>query len=266
MEEKIDIAELLKDCPSGMELDCAMYEGTSFVEVTAEFSYPIVIETKSGYRVSLTRYGQDRTIEDAKCVIFPKGKTTWEGFVPPCPFKDGDIIFVHTNDVKCNSDVSWVSIFKEYRNNRCACYVCLCLSDLDFYHDKWEDELLCELCEIEESRIATEEEKQKLFNTIKEKGYRWDAEKKVLEKLEKEKFDIANFKPFDKVLTRDVSGGRWSAGFFSHYEDGEVTDHMVFVVTSGVGFWECIPYEGNEHLLGTTDDCDEYYKSWNDDE
>ena len=25
---------------------------------------------------------------------------------------------------------------------------------------------------------------------------------------------------------------------------------------------QCIPYEGNEHLLGTTDDCDDYYKTW----
>lgn len=27
-------------------------------------------------------------------------------------------------------------------------------------------------------------------------------------------------------------------------------------------FQQCIPYEGNEHLLGTTDDCDDYYKTW----
>ena len=31
----------------------------------------------------------------------------------------------------------------------------------------------------------------------------------------------------------------------------------------GGGKWEhCIPYEGNEHLLGTTNDCDEFYKTW----
>ena len=28
--EKINIAELLKDCPSGMELDCTMYEDVYF--------------------------------------------------------------------------------------------------------------------------------------------------------------------------------------------------------------------------------------------
>jgi hypothetical protein len=25
---------------------------------------------------------------------------------------------------------------------------------------------------------------------------------------------------------------------------------------------QCIPYEGNEHLLGTTNDCDNFYKTW----
>ena len=25
---------------------------------------------------------------------------------------------------------------------------------------------------------------------------------------------------------------------------------------------QCIPYKGNEHLLGTTNDCDEFYKNW----
>ena len=29
-KEKINIAELLKDCPKGMELDCAMYEDVHF--------------------------------------------------------------------------------------------------------------------------------------------------------------------------------------------------------------------------------------------
>ena len=35
----------------------------------------------------------------SKCVIFPKGKTTWEGFVPPCKFKDGDILTTNLGSV-----------------------------------------------------------------------------------------------------------------------------------------------------------------------
>ena len=50
---------------------------------------------------------------------------------------------------------------------------------------------------------ATEEEKQKLLKVIGEKGYIWDSEKLELVKKEPE------FKPFDKVLVRDVISGVW---------------------------------------------------------
>jgi hypothetical protein len=109
--KKINIAELLKDCPKGMELDCLMYGNVTLIKVkNLNDKYPIIIKTKSGYLTNLTKYGQDINIEEAKCVIFPKGKTTWKGFVPPCKFKDGDVIFTHTNALKC--DLSWVSIFQ----------------------------------------------------------------------------------------------------------------------------------------------------------
>lgn len=178
-KEKINIAELLHDCPTGMELDCTMYEDVYF-DYVDELNIIHCYIKNEGFNTSITfnQHGTPNSDIKSKCVIFPKGKTTWEGFIPPCKFKDGDIIFTHTNAVKSDLEYSWVSIFKEYRNNRCACYVCLCLSDLEFYHDKWEDELLCELCEIEESRLAIEEEKQKLFDAIKAKGYNWNPEKK----------------------------------------------------------------------------------------
>ena len=91
--KRINIAELLKDCPKGMELDCTMYDNVTLDRVDIDDTYAIRITTKGGFSTRLTRYGQNVYIEDAKCVIFPKGKTTWEGFVLPCKFKDGDIIY-----------------------------------------------------------------------------------------------------------------------------------------------------------------------------
>ena len=54
------------------------------------------------------------------------------------------------------------------------------------------------------------------------------------------------FKPFDKVLVRDDDDKEWQCNMFSYiYEDG---DYGCFN-----SWWkQCIPYEGNEHLLGTT--------------
>ena len=45
---------------------------------------------------------------------------------------------------------------------------------------------------------------------------------------------------------------------FSTYSDNYNTKfHCI-----GTYYNQCIPYEGNEHLLGTTNDCDDFYKTW----
>lgn len=85
--KKINIAKLLRNCPKGMELDCAMYENCTLAEVDETKLYPIIIEG-AGFTLCFSKYGQTVIRKDAKCVIFPKGKTTWEGFVPPY-VKDG---------------------------------------------------------------------------------------------------------------------------------------------------------------------------------
>ena len=44
MENMINIAEILKDCPKGMELDCTTYDGVvKFEGVTQSNMYPIKI-------------------------------------------------------------------------------------------------------------------------------------------------------------------------------------------------------------------------------
>lgn len=53
------------------------------------------------------------------------------------------------------------------------------------------------------------------------------------------------FKPFDKVLVRDYNDNEWKCDFFSHI------DEEGYYVCVGSWWMQCIPYEGNEHLLGT---------------
>lgn len=55
-----------------------------------------------------------------------------------------------------------------------------------------------------------------------------------------------NFKPFDRVLVRDADDDTWCIQFYSHpYEDFHACLNGVYA--------QCIPYQGNERLLGTTD-------------
>lgn len=66
------------------------------------------------------------------------------------------------------------------------------------------------------------------------------------------KFEVPNqskpkpqFKPFDKVLVRDTDDKAWKCDIFSN-----LGDKGVFICL--FAWWrQCIPYEGNEHLLGT---------------
>lgn len=65
--------------------------------------------------------------------------------------------------------------------------------------------------------------------------------------LEKSKKQPA-FKPFDKVLVRDSKSDKWRANLFGYIDKDEYY-HCVYV-----NWAYCIPYTGNESLLGTTKD------------
>lgn len=91
-------------------------------------------------------------------------------------------------------------------------------------------------------RLATDSEKQQLFDALAKEGKAWDAEKKVVVAL-KPKWTP---KPFDKVLVRDSKSSKWRANLFSHKN----IDEPYYCVYASWNY--CIPYEGNEHLLGTT--------------
>jgi hypothetical protein len=79
-------------------------------------------------------------------------------------------------------------------------------------------------------------------------------------KLVPNKFDISTLKAYDKVLVRDTNEQVWVADLFSHVLDRPLGGYTF----ACVGHYpnQCIPYLGNEHLLGKCDDCDEYYKNW----
>ena len=154
-------------------------------------------------------------------------------------FKDGDVLFV-----KCN-DSAFIEIFKYSKNNgdlydRSSLDTTNQILDISGRYRIGKDE-------ITEIRLATEEEKQQLFDALAKEGKRWDAEKKQVVDLKEHQF-----KPFEKVLVRDSYYDMWRASFFSHIKE----DDGRYVTTCFT--WKfCIPYEGNEHLLGITNNVEE---------
>lgn len=298
----VNVAELLKDCPQGMELDCTMFEDCTFLDVDEKATnYVIRITTPCGIKF-LDKCGRYVADYKAKCVIFPKGKTTWDGFVPPSNFKDGDIVFY------CDT----IAIFKEWGDATLfRTYVVeylRCDSRIDVNVPLFGKNVRKEI------RFATEEEKKKFFKAIKDSGHLWDPETKTLEKLFKpkfkvgdyvakkggitvpvlitgvgndayysnmgnsvgffnikdqddwelvtKKFDVSTLKSFDRVLVRLNNSNQWYATLFSHVDDKLESFCRRYVTVSGKSYTQMIPYEGNEILCGTKDECDDFYKIW----
>ena len=72
-----------------------------------------------------------------------------------------------------------------------------------------------------------------------------DAEKKSIVDL---KPKVDELKPFDRVLVRDFEDQAWQVSLFS-YKDSDS-----YYCCNGCAWNQCIPYIGNESLLGTTKD------------
>ena len=88
----------------------------------------------------------------------------------------------------------------------------------------------------------------------------WSKFKRFWDKPKSEKFDPNTFKPFDRVLARDYGNDTWNACLYSHHADGLDDDWFVCDNT----YWHfIIPYnDDTKHLVGTKNDCPEYYKWW----
>ena len=85
----------------------------------------------------------------------------------------------------------------------------------------------------------------------------WSKFVRFWDKPKIEKFDPKTLQPFDKVLVRDEDC-YWTADLFSHIDDG-----IGRVCCSCFRWRQCIPYnEETKHLVGTKEDCPEFYKWW----
>ena len=88
----------------------------------------------------------------------------------------------------------------------------------------------------------------------------WAKFERFWDKPKVERFDVSTLAPFNKVLTRNSLNDIWRPNFFG-YINNEFQDRNI----SCFGFyWKyCIPYnEETKHLVGTSEDCPEHYKWW----
>ena len=87
----------------------------------------------------------------------------------------------------------------------------------------------------------------------------WSKFERFWDKPRVEKFDPKTLEPYDRVLVRDSTSRCWKIDFY-----GYNTNPYVGLINCASGSKPyCVPYnEETKHLLGTTNDCPDYYKWW----
>lgn len=96
-------------------------------------------------------------------------------------------------------------------------------------------------------RMASDHERCLLEDAMKRKHAEWDPAKKKI------RLTAEFFKPFDHVLVRDQYCDRWQAAFFSDGLNNN-EEYRFGIISAPVEYFRhCIPYEGHESLLCTTE-------------
>ena len=156
-------------------------------------------------------------------------------------FKDGDIVV--TDAVPSMWYSKCIFILKGDLNtgeSRANSYVFFNINNNHISYDMLDT--------IERDRnihLATDSEKQQLFDAIEKDGKAWDSENKKIVDLKKKWTP----NPFDRVITRNDDDDIWTANIFSHMDS-----HGEYVTIGCVGgYTYCIPYnEDTAKLIGTT--------------
>lgn len=234
MENKINIAEILRDMPKGTKLYSPLFGKCECIGVDHS-EYPIIIKAQMKDGTAVNGFTKDgryfNGFEDTRCLLFPSAKMRdWSKF-----FKRGDIVY--------NPHSQMYAVFECWANDDYTEFN----TTINYYKDHTFGEE--EVCNTE-CFVKANDEQRTLFIAAAEKHYggKYNPETLQVEPVKVVK-PKCSFKPFDKVLARCNEDRVWRCELFSHYNT--FNKQFPYVCLSSV-YKYCIPYEGNQHLLGTT--------------
>lgn len=163
-------------------------------------------------------------------------------------FKDGDVL--------SNKDGSYIFILNTHGKYLTSLYASLAAgTSLNIL-----DNIAAHENHIECYRLATDSEKQRMINLLKISNN--SKAKEYLKRFfgieEKPKYD---FKPFDKVLVKYYEDDNWEGNLFIRTITDDQDGETKYECLNGVVFVHCIPFEGNECLLGITENPEKKMKT-----
>lgn len=229
MNNKINIAEILKDCPKGMKLYSPIYGKVELWKVNSNSVYSIMTATSIDRAGSFTSEGLlYEKYPSAECLLFPSSEMRdWTKF-----FKRGDVVIKNGGGMAAVFD-GWANdTYTEFNTT------------VNLYCDNNTGEE--EVCTTLLFRKATEEERNQFIEKVELilKG-KYNPDTLQVEPVK----PTCPFKSFDKVLVRDDVDEQWRINIFSHHQE---KGGFPYVCMSGV-YRDCIPYnEDTAQLLNTT--------------
>lgn len=226
-----------------------MFEGwanSDYTEFKAKYTLHLIASTNAENEVCKTNNFVQVLKEEDKQSYLATAETYFNVNItkgslqieqPKPEFKDGDIVALVVR--KCTH----IAIFQSRQEAYIGFHAVLCQNDELLLEEPFREDV----GDIE-LRLATDSEKQQLFDAIEKDGKAWNAEKKAILDLKPKK---SEFKIFQKVLVRNYNGEEWIPGFFFRIHN----DGCRYILVCGEIYKQCIPYnEETAHLLGTTDD------------
>lgn len=155
MENKINIAEILRDMPKGTKLYSLMFGECNLDEVCTSDrkAYPIILLTSVDTLVGFTKNGHYIDgFEDAECLLFPSDRMrSWSKF-----FKRGDIVY--------NPHSQMYAVFECWANDDYTEFN----TTINYYKDHTFGE--AEVCDTE-CFVKANDEQKTLFIAAAEKHY-----------------------------------------------------------------------------------------------
>lgn len=231
MGNKINIAEILKDCPEEMSLYSPL-----FGEVKL---YQSKVDTISVF--SKDDDGEDVFDTFTENGLFYSGYSQAESLLSPSSEMRDWTKFFKRGDIVIKDGGGMAAVFDGWANDTYTEFN----TTVNLYGDGNTGEE--KVCDTLLFRKATEEEcKQFVKKAERILNGKYNPDTLRVEPVKSE----CPFKPFDKVLARDDDKHIWRANYFSHYSNDY--DYPYCCIN---GFYRyCIPYnEHTAHLLGTSE-------------
>ena len=228
-KETINIAEILRDYKENEIILYTTMLGDAFFKGFTRDGSGIILESTNTVDIALDANGRMKEVQSGECNVFPSAEMRdWNKF-----FKHGDVVI--------NQKDGGMFVFHCWANGN---YTKMSIID---YFDKpssfgGNEFRLKRLTVKTKDFQKADEEQRKWFFDLMEQSYTIVVDcGRIVEVYNK----APGFKQYDRVLVRNRKQS-WKIDLFSHYEQFGSYHYR----TLG-GYYEyCIPFDGNEHLVG----------------